>query len=65
MKKIIEGKERGIKMNLTSNLKNLIEIYGVDGAMQAIDVMLTQEIESIEELNDCIAEEISYAAESN
>lgn len=52
-------------MNLTSNLKNLIEIYGVDGAMQAIDVMLTQEIESIEELNDCIAEEISYAAESN
>lgn len=51
-------------MEFTSNLKNLIDIYGVGGAMEAIDVMLTQEIETIEELNDCIIDEIFYAAES-
>ena len=52
-------------MKFTNNLKDLIDIYGVDEAMKVIDVMLTQEIETIEELNECIIDEISYAAESN
>lgn len=52
-------------MKFTNNLKNLIDVYGVVASMEVIDVMLTQEIETIEELNDCILDELSYAAESN
>lgn len=51
-------------MKFTTNLKNLIEVYGVEGAMQAIDVMLTQEIKTIEELNDSIVDDLSYAADN-
>ena len=47
-----------------ANLKTVIEIYGLDSAMDVIAVMLTQEIETIEELNDCLVDEISYATES-
>lgn len=52
-------------MSFTDNLKNLINAYGINGAMEVIDAMLTQEIETIEELNDCILDELSYVADSN
>ena len=52
-------------MSFTENLKNLINIYSIGGAMEVIEVMLTQEIETIEELNDCIIDELSYTADSN
>ena len=53
------GRKR--KMKFTKNLKELIKIYGLEAAMQVIDVMLTQEIETLEELEDCIIDELSYA----
>lgn len=43
---------------LTKNLKALIEAYGLETAMQVLDYMLTQEIETIEELNTGIEEEL-------
>lgn len=52
-------------MGFDSNLKKLIDIYGVVASIEVISVMLTQEIETIDELNDCILDELSYAAESN
>ena len=48
-------------MQFTKNLEELIKLYGLEAAMQVIDVMLTQEIETLEELNDCIIDELSYA----
>ena len=53
--------KRKRKMQFTKNLEELIKLYGLDAAMQVIDVMLTQEIETLEELNDCIIDELSYA----
>ena len=50
--------------NFIASMKTLIEMYGLDSAMDAIAVMLTQEIETIEELTDCLVDEISYATES-
>lgn len=51
-------------MSFVNNLKNLIDSYGVAGAMEVINVMLTQEIETIEELNECLLDELSYIAEN-
>lgn len=53
------------KMQFTKNLEELIKIYGLEAAMQVIDVMLTQEIRTLEELNDCIVDELSYAREDS
>ena len=50
--------------SIARNIKKLIELEGLDAAIDVIDVMLTQEIETIEELNDCIREEISYCIEN-
>lgn len=50
-------------MKLTSNLKTLIEVYGVDRAMQIIDILLTQQLETIDELSDSIADELYYATQ--
>lgn len=51
-------------MKFTKSLKAIIDVYGVERAMQIIDIMLTQELETIEELNDCLVDELSYAAEN-
>mgnify|MGYP000850252918 CR=1 FL=1 len=57
--------DRKRKMKFTKNLKELIKIYGLETAMQVIDVMLTQEMRTLEELNDCIVDELSYAREDS
>lgn len=46
--------------NLASNLRALFRAYGPKTSEQAIKVMLAQDIESIEELNDCIQDELFY-----
>lgn len=52
-------------MKFTENLENIIDAYGVKESMRIIGIMLTQEIETIEELNDCLVDELSYLAENN
>lgn len=51
-------------MRFTKNLENLIDAYGVKEGMRIIDIMLTQELETIEELNDCLIDELTYLAEN-
>lgn len=49
------------KSRLTHHLKIMIELYGLDNAMDAIDTILSQEIETIDELTDSIVDELYYA----
>ena len=51
-------------MEFTKNLKKLIDEYGVENVTDIIEIMLTQEIKTIEELNDCFVDELSYLAEN-
>lgn len=57
-----EDKEKRKNCDFTNNLKQLIGIYGLNRAMQVIDTMIKEHgIETIEELNDSILDDLYYA----
>lgn len=55
--------EKVINSRLTYHLKTMIELYGLDNAMQSIDAMLTEGIKTIDELTESIVDELYHATE--
>lgn len=47
--------------NLPSLLSMLIQVYGVEKALEVLDILLTQELETIDDLVNSITDELYYS----
>lgn len=54
-----------MKINLASNIRQLIELQGLDTALQSIEIMVDDlgEDATIDELDIAIIDEVSYSIE--